>query len=139
MRGYHEKIYLKKLDKNRNARNNIEYESENDMSFREVLKKLRGEMKVRDLAKKSGVSVSYLSMLENGRLTNTPKQETIRKIEIGLGVREGTLSIHAPTGSTTTLHKICSVPEDAVRINEVLAAVEKDRKLLDKLVSIVRK
>lgn len=111
------------------------------MSFREQLRRLRKKqgLKVVELAKKSGVSPSYLSMLENGLLKNDPTEETIRKIEQGLGVEEGELSNYATTGSTTAIKVINAIPADAEKMNKILAEIAKDKTWLDKLLNEMKK
>lgn len=110
------------------------------MKFKEKLRELRKEkdIKIRELAKSSGVSASYISMLENGLLTNDPSEEIIHKIEKGLGAVEGTLASTATTGSSIVFKEICSDPEDAEKMYKILTAVKKDKKNLDKILKIVK-
>lgn len=105
------------------------------MNFREKLRKLRKnkDIKIRELARKSGVSVSYISMLENGLLANDPSPEIIKKIENSLGVERGELLSCANSESTITLKRILSDPESAEKMRKIVEKVGKDKKILDRL------
>lgn len=108
------------------------------MSFREWLKKYRGKKSVRQLAKESGVSASYISMIESGQLARNPSPEVISKLESALDLPTGQLAMHSPTGSTISLMKICAVPDQARIMNELMAEFIKDPKKLDKALKVVK-
>lgn len=62
--------------------------------FQEKLRSIRKSkgINIRALALKAGVSASYISMQENGRLTNDPTIKIIKLIENALGCNDGDLS-----------------------------------------------
>ena len=119
--------------------NSFEQQEKGVMNFREKLRELRKSknIKIRELAKKSEVSASYISMLENGQLANDPSEEIIHKIEKGLGEKKGVLSVYATTGATTALKAICANPENAHKMNKIMEEVIKDKKKLDKILKIM--
>jgi len=62
------------------------------MTFGETLKKLRTDrgLKIRDVSRLAGISISYLSAIERGdRLP--PRAATIRKIEVAMGIDDNSL------------------------------------------------
>jgi transcriptional regulator with XRE-family HTH domain len=109
------------------------------MNFREALRKFREgkKMKVRELSEKSGVSASYISMIENGLLTNYPSGKVINKLEAGLDLESGALGGLAPTGSTVAIQKICLVPKDAEKLNRILSKLSNDKTKLDKVLKAI--
>lgn len=101
------------------------------MKFKEKLRELRKDkdIKIRELAEKSSVSASYISMLENGLLANDPSPETIYKIEKGLGVVEGTLLSCSTSSSALTVKELLSDPNKGEKVRIIINAAKDDKKL----------
>ena len=109
------------------------------MSFSEALKFYLKKMSIRELASRTGISKSYLSMLVNGRLTKPPSPEKIRKIENSLNIPDGELLQHSPSGGTLLLQELSVDPKDAKIILEFLNAATKDKKIINKLPTLYKK
>ena len=105
--------------------------------FKKELRKIRQKMgmTIRGLARKSKVSASYISMLENGQLANDPSDDTITKLEKALGRKKGELLVYSNSMSTTAIKikQISSNPEDATKMRVLIDEIQQDKGVLDKI------
>jgi transcriptional regulator with XRE-family HTH domain len=105
------------------------------MNFREMLRNIRKKkgMKIRELAKDSNVSASYISMLENGQLRKDPSEETITKLEKALGVKTGTLLAVSTTAGTVAFKKVYTDLDEAKVMRLALEKLQQDPDFVKKI------
>ena len=107
------------------------------LNFGQKLRELRKNSKltIERLSKKSDVSISYITMIENGYLKNDPAEETVEKLTAVLGQE---LKSYTKTSSTNALKEINQNPADGKKIQVILEKIFKNRSLLDKILKVVK-
>ena len=111
------------------------------MTFGEKLRELRKgkSLTIKSLSEKSGISISYITMLENNMLKNPPTQKKAEQLECVLGAKNRELVSYTVTKSTTQLIQVInSNPENARKMFDVLNKIHGNPKALDEILRLLK-
>jgi len=94
------------------------------------VKKLREKrgMTMTDLARDSSMSISYISMLENGEIVRPPAYTKIRNLEKSLGTETGHLLVLAKSAGIVKMTEILPSDDKGMRAAIVYLERLKDQK-----------
>ena len=111
------------------------------MTFGEKLRELRKDksLTIKELSEKSGVSISYITMLENNMLRKPTTQKTAVKLEAALGAKKKELVSYTVTKSTIELiTDINANPKNAAKMFDVLNGIQGNPKVLDEILELLK-